>query len=283
MSQFRKKGYLLLCLLFPAMFSLPVRADLILSAPPRQMEAQADAVYNPIAQLLSKATGQKVTYKFVDNWLSYESDVLKDKYDIVFDGPAFIGWRMAKYGWSPIVKLPAELSIVVAVSNTNTSIKNLTDLEGYPICGFSPPNLATLVVQYQFTNPSRQPNIIAVKTFPDAYQGVLSGKCVAAILNAKIYKILNGKTQAMRVVFRSKPMANQAFSASPRVTPQMRNQIANALLSPEGLAATQKLRAQFKAKQFVPATDQEYSGLGRYMRDVWGFDLPSSSQQPAAQ
>lgn len=277
MSPIRKKAYLLLCLLIP-LSSLPAQADLIFGAPPRESQAQADAVYGPIAQLLSNATGQKVTYKFVDNWLSYQSDILKGAYDIVFDGPAFIGWRMAKFGWEPLVKLPGQLRIVAIVNNSNTKIKNLSDLEGYTVCGFSPPNLATLTVQYEFTNPSRQPNIIAVKTAADSYHGVLSGKCVAGIMNAKIFKILDKKSQAMRVVFESKPLPNQAFSVGPRITPDMREKITNALMSPQGSIATQQLRAQFKADHFLPATDQEYAGLGRYMRDVWGFDLTSSAQ-----
>ncbi|MHB8550325.1 MAG: PhnD/SsuA/transferrin family substrate-binding protein, partial [Acidiferrobacterales bacterium] len=131
-------SFFLLC----GLFSAPGYAGLVLGAPPRESVTQADSVYVPIANFLTRITGQKVTYRYVDNWLSYQSDVHNGAYDIVFDGPAFIGWRMAKYGWTPLAKLPGELRFVVIVAKNNKTINNLTDLEGYPLCGFPPPNLA---------------------------------------------------------------------------------------------------------------------------------------------
>ncbi len=278
MVHIRKSAYFLLCLL-SLVFSLPASDDLVFGARPSESQAKADATYCAIADLLSRATGQKVIYKYVDNWLSYQSDLRKSAYDIVFDGPAFIGWRMAKFGWSPLVKFPGKLAIVVIVKKDNSAVKTLKDIEGYTLCGFAPPNLATLAVQYEFTNPARQPNIIAVNTATAAYRNVVSGKCVAGIMNAKQYKNIDQQAQAARVVYRSDPLPNQAFSAGPKVTPEMREKISRALMSSEGNLATEKLRSEFKVPQFVPATAQEYAGLGKYLRDVWGFDLTSTTDQ----
>jgi len=264
---------LLLC----GLFSAPGYAGLVLGAPPRESITQADTIYDPIANFLTRVTGQKVTYRYVDNWLSYQSDIQNGAYDIVFDGPAFIGWRMAKYGWTPLVKLPGNLRFVVIVAKNNKVVKNLEDLEGYPLCGFAPPNLATLTIQFEFTNPARQPRLIAVRTFAKAYQGVVSGKCVAAIMQSKLYRHINAKRHAARVIFRSQPLPNQAFSAGPRVPAAMRAQIIAALLSIQGNAATSKLRAEFKSGQFVPATAQEYEGLGKLLKNVWGFGLRTAS------
>ena len=38
-------------------------------------------------------------------------------------------------------------------------------------------------------------------------------------------------------------------------------------------AATQKLREVFKIQNLVAATEEEYQGLGKLLRDVYGFDL----------
>ena len=264
-------------LLFCGLFSAPGYAGLVLGAPPRESVTQADAIYVPIANFLTRITGQKVTYRYVDNWLSYQSDILNGAYDIVFDGPAFIGWRMAKYGWTPLVKLQGNLRFVVIVAKNNKTVNDLKDLEGYPLCGFAPPNLATLTIQFEFTNPARQPNLIAVRTFANAYRGVVSGRCVAGIMQAKLYQHINAKHHAARVIYRSQSLPNQAFSAGPRVPPAMRAQIATALLSAQGNAATSKLRAEFKSGQFVPATAQEYAGLGKLLKNVWGFNLRAAS------
>lgn len=96
-------------------------------------------------------------------------------------------------------------------------------------------------------------------------------------MQAKLYRHINAKLHAARVIYHSQPLPNQAFSAGPRVPLAMRTQIAAALLSAQGNAATRKLRAEFKAGRFVPATAQEYAGLGRLLKDIWGFDLQTTS------
>ena len=40
--------------------------------------------------------------------------------------------------------------------------------------------------------------------------------------------------------------------------------------------AAQKLRDEFKVQEFDPATKEEYAGLGKRLRDTWGFDLAES-------
>ena len=65
----------------------------VFAAPPRGSEQKETAVYGPIAAYLSKAIGKTVTYQYPGNWLSYQKNMQDDKYDIVFDGPHFIGRR----------------------------------------------------------------------------------------------------------------------------------------------------------------------------------------------
>ena len=252
---------------------LPVQAELILSSAPRDSREKEEEIFRPIADLLSRAVGEKVTFRYGDNFLVYQSEMRKGSYDIVLDGPQFVGWRMAKLGHVPLVKFPGNLAFVAITKNNQDKIKDLKDLAGRTVCAFPPPNLATLTVLYEFGNPSRQPLILEVQSFPDAYKGAISGKCVGGILQAKLYQDLDKEAKAAKVLFTSKPLPNQAFSASPRVTAEKRERIVQTLLSPEGAAATQKLREVFKVQALLPATVEEYQGLGKLLRDVWGFDL----------
>lgn len=252
---------------------LPARAELILSSAPRDSREIEETIYKPIADLLSKAAGEKVTFRHGDNFLVYQSEMRKGTYDIVLDGPAFVGWRMAKLGHVPLVKFPGNLVFVTITQSNQDKINDLKGLGGRTVCAFPPPNLATLTVLYEFDNPARQPLIIEVQNFPDAYKGVISGKCVGGILQAKLYQDLDKEAKAAKVLFTSKPLPNQAFSAGPRVTAEKRERIIQALLSPEGAAATQKLRDVFKIQTLLPASADEYQGLGKLLRDVWGFEL----------
>jgi ABC-type phosphate/phosphonate transport system substrate-binding protein len=250
----------------------PATADLVLSAPPRESEAKGAESYDAIASFIGQAIGEKVTYSNPTNWLTYQSNMQKGAYDIVFDGPHFVAWRMLKLQHVPVVKLPGQLSFVVIVKKDEVRIKNFGDLAGRTVCGLAPPNLATLSIQYEFSNPSRQPLILGIKSFKDAYDGVLSGKCVAAVLNAKIYPGLEGQSQATRALFTSKPIPNQAITVGPKVSPEMRAKITQALLSPAGTAASQSILQRFKASEWLPAKTEEYQGLQVLLRDIWGFN-----------
>ncbi|MBI5612700.1 MAG: PhnD/SsuA/transferrin family substrate-binding protein [Gammaproteobacteria bacterium] len=260
--------------LLAATVSAPAAADLVFTAPPRESAAKAKEVYQPIADFLSKISGQKVVFRYTDNWLSYQSDMRKGLFDIVFDGPAFIGWRMAKLDHTPLVKLPGNLAFVVVVKKDNTAVKELKDLAGRKLCGFAPPNLATLTVLVEFTNPARQPLLVETKGFQAAYKAVVDGKCDAGILQTKLWQDFDKEKSATKPVFNSKPVPNQAFSAGgPRVSPELRAKFAEALMTEDGKAATKLLRDEFKGQDFVPAKKEEYEGLGALMRDVWGFEL----------
>ena len=52
------------------------------------------------------------------------------------------------------------------------------------------------------------------------------------------------------------------------------NQIREALLSPDGVKATSKLRARFAGGKELMATDRnEYQGFGYLLQEIWGFQL----------
>jgi ABC-type phosphate/phosphonate transport system substrate-binding protein len=253
--------------------TLPAQAELILSSAPRDTREKEEEIFKPIVDLLSKAAGEKVTFRHGDNYLTYQSEMRKGNYDIVLDGPQFVGWRMAKLSHVPLVKFPGSLVFVAIAKNNQDKIKDLKDLAGRTLCAFPPPNLATLTVLYEFSNPARQPLVIEVQNFPDVYKGVKSGKCAGGILQAKLYQDLDKEAKAAKVLFTSKPLPNQAFSAGTRVTAEKRERIIQALLSPEGAVASQKLRDVYKIQSLLAATVDEYQGLGKLMRDVWGFEL----------
>jgi ABC-type phosphate/phosphonate transport system substrate-binding protein len=257
--------------LFASLALIPARADLILSSAPRDSKEKEEEIYKPLTALLSKAAGETVRFQHGANYLVYQSEMRKGTYDIVFDGPAFVGWRMARMNHVPLVKFPGNLVFVTITRKDQAKINELKDLAGRTVCSFPSPNLSTLTILDQFENPSRQPKIIPVQAFPEAYKGVVAGKCVGGVLQAKLYQDLDKDTKAAKVLFTSKPLPNQAFSAGPKVTAAQRDKIVQALLSPEGAAASQKLRDVFKVQSLQAATVDEYQGLGRLVRGEWGF------------
>ena len=242
-------------------------SPLVFSAPPRGSQAEEVAIYEPIVQLLSKVIGKKVEYKYSDNWLSYSKEMTEGRYDIVFDGPAFNGWRIEKLSHTPLVRLPEDFIFVVVTKAGNDRVKNVKDLAGRMICAHAPPNLGTLTLLSQFDNPARQPVIVETKGWDTAYKALMDGKCTATVLPIKnLTKNDGGAQRLTKTLYQHKALPNQAFSVGPRIAPELHAKIAQALLSGEGKQATAKLRAAYAGKDFVQASRQEYADLGELLK-----------------
>jgi len=244
-----------------------IHSELVFSAPPRGAYAEEVAIYEPIVQLLSKVIGKKVEYKYSDNWLSYSKEMTEGGYDIVFDGPAFNGWRIEKLGHTPLVRLPEDFIFVVVTKADNQRVKQVKDLAGRMICAHAPPNLGTLTLLSQFDNPARQPVIIEIKGWDTAYKALIAGKCAATVLPLKnLSKNDAGAQRLTKTVYQHKTLPNQAFSVGPRIAPELHAKIAKALLSEEGKLATAKLRAAYASKDFVSTSRQDYADLGELLK-----------------
>jgi len=255
---------------YPALAADP----LVFSAPPRDDKETETRVYGPIAQYISKAIGREVIYRFPGNWLTYQNEMRKGAYDVVFDGPAFISWRILKLGHEPIAKLPGKLGFVAVVRSDNAAVQSLKQLAGRPVCALAPPNLATLSFQSQYDNPARQPLIVEVQSFEDGYKNMLQGqRCTAAVLRDKMFEKLTAKDPQARELWRSPGIANQGFSAGPKLSAAERDKMRQALTAEASKNAMAMFYDRFsKDKLLVPANSAEYAGLAMLLKDVWGFD-----------
>lgn len=239
--------------------------DFVFSAPPRGSYAEEVAAYQPIVDYLSRVTGKRFVYKYSDNWLTYSKDMTSGGYDLVFDGPAFNGWRIDRMNHTPIVKLPEDFVFVVITRKDNAQVTELRHLAGRKVCAHAPPNLGTLTMLSQFDNPARQPFIVETKGWDNAYKALVEGKCAGTVVPIK--NMEKNDRGTMRVIYRHRALPNQAFSAGPRITPEMRTKIQQALLSEEGKVATANLRSVYAGKDFVAARTEEYAGLGQMLKD----------------
>ena len=248
------------------------RADLVLSAPPRESAAAGEKLYGPLAEYLSQVSGEKVTYRYPDNWGIYQAVMTKGEYDLVFDGPHFVSWRIERSRHAPLAALTGKLGFVVIVRQDDTQTKKVSDLAGKRVCGHSPPNLATLTLYDRFSNPARQPRLVDTQGFDAAYQGLLSGKCVGTVLPVEIHKKLDGAAARTRILYSSETFPNQALTAGPRVPEAVRNRIKQALLSEAGQATSRPVAAKFGANEFIGVSADDYKGHDNLLRNAWGFE-----------
>jgi len=258
LSRFRMSSVALMCFLA----SMSAQADLILSAPPRESPEDGVILYGPLAEHLTRLLGEKVTYRHPSNWLEYQRDLRKGVYDIVFDGPHFVSWRIEHLHHDVLVKLPGTIEFVVVAFADDDEIRTMQDLVGKKVCGIPPPNLATLTVIGQFTNPVRQPIIWGIAGGNvDVYKSLKDRECRAAVFRSEFYdkRLTNAIRHNLKELFRSKPLPNQAISAGPRVRGEEKAKIIRSLTLGEGRNAAQLITNRFAGKHpFITANKKEY-------------------------
>ena len=252
------------------------RADLILTAPPRETAAAGNDIYGPLAAHLSTLLGTKVTYQHPGTWPQYTRAMRAGEYDVVFDGPHFTSWRMQHVQHEVLVRLPGQLVFHVVAKANDDGIQASEDLAGLRICGVAPPNLGTMAVIRQFPNAARQPVIVPAKGgFKGVYQALESDRCRAAVLRTQFYdKGLSDEQRAgLKIVATSAKFPNQSISAGPNVTAEQKRKIAESLMG-DGAQAAKPIFERFarNASKFQAAEEQEFIGHNFLLEGViWGW------------
>jgi ABC-type phosphate/phosphonate transport system substrate-binding protein len=251
---------------------LNANEPLVFSAPPRESAEEAHRLYQPVAEYLSRVLGRRVNYVYPRNWLSYQKEMTKGSYDIVFDGSHFNSWRILHLRHNTVAKIPEQQMFTVITRKDNAQITSLKQLAGKKVCGMGASNLGTLALQAEF-DAARQPLILEQISWNKVYESVMENRCVAGIVSIAVLRKLDGAGNFTRVVHQSRQLPNQAFSAGPRVTTEEQNKLAKALTAPESRAVIGPLLSAngIADKGLVLASKEDFAGMDAYLKDVWGY------------
>lgn len=245
----------------------------IFSAPPRESPQDGENTYKPVADYLSVLLNKKIVYEHPGDWLSYSSNMRAGRYDVVFDGPHFVSWRINRLKHTPVVKIPGGFIFRFVTDKHNKGINNVDDLVGKRVCGHAPPNQGTLRLYDEFKNPMRLPILVPEKGWRNIYTSMIKGKCDAAILPDKIYQEIDPKSIQSKVLFTSNPVPGQAITVGPRFNRLEVTKIRDSLLTQNGNKATASLRKRFASPQLVVANNEEYDGIYHLLAHSHGFDV----------
>ncbi len=265
-----KVNYILVALV-GLFFCQAAQADLVFSAPPRETPEEGLQRYGPLVESMSRILGERVVYKHPRDFLRYSNNMRKGEYDIVFDGPHFTAWRIEHLDHQPAARLKGALVFYV-VSN-NPELETLEDLIGRPVCGLASPNLATMTLLFQYKNPIQQPSIISTRGgFKNVFAAFEQGRCEAAVLRSTFYdnNVPNDQKQGVKIIFKSKPVPNQAITVGPNVNEEGRKKLAAALTSEEGAVGARKLFDRYSkdSKAFVATGGEEFTYLNLLLEGV---------------
>jgi len=239
-----------------ALFSEAALADYLLSAPPRESKDGGIKTYGPIAEKLSELLGEKVVYEHAETWAAYTKNMREGRYDIIFDGPHFVGWRARHLKHTPVAKLPGDLEFYIVAHHDDPRIHTSRQLIGKKICAMPSPNLATGMIYSLFDNPVLQPTIYEVKGgMEKAYEAFLKGACDATVFRNNQYDKLPADEKAkLKIIVKTQPLPNQTFSISEKLLSH-RQQLASFFQSDAGKQAGDALLERFsKSKKFFTPT-----------------------------
>ncbi|MDH5649175.1 MAG: phosphate/phosphite/phosphonate ABC transporter substrate-binding protein [Gammaproteobacteria bacterium] len=246
--------------------------EIVFTAPPKESPEAGRERYEPIAEYLSQVLGKKVVYKHPGNWLIFRTHMLKGNYDLIFDDGHLNSYRAANLNHTILAKAATPNRFAVIVANGSVRYQTLKDLVGRSICTQAPPDLASIIVLNNFDNPSRQPRIVTSDDWGTIYENVQSKKCTAGVLPLAALDKLENSDHKSKVIFLTDPLPHLAFSAGPRLSQSEKLKIAGALVASESNSATAKLRsAMLIDSGFVPASNNEYVGLAKYLENQLGY------------
>jgi len=279
-----KKRYIITSILcFVFWYPQIALSDYIFTAPPRESLEKGNRVYKPISEYLTKVTGERFIYEHPDNWEEYSSKMHAEHYDLLFDGPHFVDWRIKNLGHEALIKLPQLFRFRIIARKDNPSISSLKDIPGKTACAPGTPNFGMLSMFSHFTDPNKQPRHIKVKGWGNVYQAVLSNKCDVGVLPktslAKFEKDVNN----VKVLHTHLPYPGQGFTAGRRMSPKLIDTVLKALLSDDGQVALMNLRKRYAAgEELIKANSEEYDGVRFVLKRASNFKFEKDIDLPLA-
>jgi hypothetical protein len=254
-------------------------ADYTVTVEPNYPPAQAEAVYKPLLAYLSKATGQHFILKTAGNYHVYWRDLRgATPTDFAFEEAHFTDYRINRQRFTPLVRVVDPTKFVLLVDSSNAA-GGANALIGRRITSMSAPSLGYLLLGELYKNPIAQPEIqSAASSWKDGVEMVFAQESEAAMVPGYIAQTYPNLVS----VATSRDFIGRAFSASPKVPPDVRKKVTDALLALHKNPALFDVISELGATQFVPATSADYAGNERLLRGVFGYTPLKGRPAPAA-
>lgn len=256
-----------LAAILTAIISAPAAAETFnFCVQPIQSAAKTQAAFQPLADYLSKATGHQIKLVTSPNFLAYWQSMKRGDYDILLDGAHLTDYRAQKMNWSVIAKQLDKVSISLATSE-GVFLFDPLELAGKKVAVQPAPSAPALVLNRFFNNPLRKPVLVEVTSTEEAAEKAMKGEVVAAVIPSpmlQVYPKLNLMTS-------SEQWPQPGFSVAPKVPPEVRKTLADALINAPKTPDGQKMLQAINLPGFETASADTYKGYESWLKGVHGY------------
>ena len=234
------------------------------------MDGSSQADREPLQAYLSVAMGRQVNVAAPDLYSETLAHLADGSYDFACLGALMYIRSHARYGVIPLVRRTSDLHMhSVFITATGSSIHSLADLQGKRFAFGDIDGTSTHLIPYRELmqagiNPETDLQLRYSGSNPATAALVETGVVDAGVLDETIFNSLmsDGKLNRnkVRVFYTSKPFVSYVFVARRNVSQADREKFAHALLALKEGKDDSVLKI-LRAKQFVPANDQEYAPI----------------------
>jgi len=230
--------------------AMPGARALVFVAQPQEGLETGKQVFQPVAELLTRKTGQPWTYRHPDNQLNYVDIIIEDRAELYLGDPHFVGYQMDANKQRILAQVPDQEWVLVAPQSSTGKLLGSRVTASFscteaPTCALPPPDLGMILfsnMQVFADNPLRHPMLVTVNDVAKVVESVLGERCYCGITRQALLGNISESEREQLATRQLQTTLGAAFTVSNRVTPALAEQIRAALLSPEGRQATQAMR-----------------------------------------
>ena len=252
-------------------------ANYTLTVEPNYPANQAQEIYKPLLSYLSKSTGHTFTLKTVNNYHAYWRNILANSpTDFTFEEAPYADFRVARYGYTPLVRVAenTQFSLLVSPENADAGTNGL--LAG-TIVSMPSPSLSYLFLNELYPNPIAQPEISSIaQTWKDGVDIVFAQEAMAAMVPVYIAE----QYPNLQSVHLSRALPGRSINAAKGVPADVSKAVANAILNLHKNAQLIDVLTELGTTQFIPTTAAEIQGNQKMLRRVFGYPKSAPAAKP---
>ncbi len=267
-----------------SVFGLSFAADVNLAVEPFHTPDRAPEVYAPLIAYLNKATGHNFKLVTARNYHFYWSDLRsRADIDIAFEEAHFVDYRANRFGYQPLAKSVENTSYsLLTLDPPEDDSDALRSLVARRLVCMAAPNLGFALLLELYPNPMQQPDVRSSATsWRESAEIIFAGEADAAMAPTWLQNLYPN----LYPVHQTREFPGAAFSASPRLDPEIAASVREALLQLHEDPELYEVLNELGVSQFVETTATEYAGSENMLKAFYGYGddtgpRPSPPPQP---
>ncbi len=248
-------------------------------AEPSYPPEQAQEVYKPLLDYLSRTTGHTFTLVAPRNYHLHWRDMRRNTpYDFVYEEAHFVDYRAQRYGFEPLVRKSSP-TVYTLLADFEFAEKGLAGLVGRRIVSMPAPSLGFAMLAEMYSNPISQPDFRSeASSWRDGVEMVFAGDAEAAMVPTFIAEQYPNLVSLKE----SRSVPGAALSANPAISAEVKQAVRDAMLKLHEDPDSYNTLVELGATQFEPTTAAEYVGLEQTLSSFFGYVSPKAAAAQAS-